>query len=72
MLHKKGMISTNIKLKTQTIAFQTYGAIDQKTFQTKLATDMIRVTGDSTIKSEVDEANLDDVIKGYFSQKIRQ
>jgi RNase P subunit RPR2 len=44
----------------------------KKTFQTTLATDMIRVTGNSTIKSEVDEANLEDVIKGYFSQRIRK
>ncbi len=44
-----------------------------KTFQTTLATDKIRVTGNiNNIKSEVDEANLEDVVKAYFGQKIRQ
>jgi hypothetical protein len=45
----------------------------KKTFETTLATDKIRVTGDlSSIKSEVDEANLEDVVKAYFGQSIRR
>jgi RNase P subunit RPR2 len=44
-----------------------------KTFQTTLATDMIRVTGNlGSIKSSVDGANLEDVVKAYFKQNIRQ
>jgi hypothetical protein len=44
-----------------------------KTFETTLATDKIRVTGSiNNIKSEVDEANLEDVVKAYFGQSIRQ